>query len=158
MSIYLYINVQTHTFIVGVYILWNCFVTMSIVKRAMQIKLNQSKYLFPISFDFIFNSENDCQCLFLPIRSRKLIQESEQHLTDMTKILQNDKRYLVLDCMPDERHKLIMAYVEELERRGPPPPPTAFEPARRSTKWSSNSIAHTHVPFSLIVCRVPSIA
>lgn len=88
-----------------------------------------------MSFDKkIVNSGNDCQCLFFPIRSRKLIQESEQHLTDITKILQNDKRYLVLDCMPDERDKLIMAYVEELERRGPPPPPTAFEPARRSTK------------------------
>ncbi|XP_053486864.1 transcription elongation regulator 1a isoform X5 [Ictalurus furcatus] len=71
---------------------------------------------------------------FITYKSRKLIQESEQHLTDITKILQNDKRYLVLDCMPDERDKLIMAYVEELERRGPPPPPTAFEPARRSTK------------------------
>ncbi|XP_060740597.1 transcription elongation regulator 1a isoform X2 [Tachysurus vachellii] len=71
---------------------------------------------------------------FITYKSRKLIQESEQHLMDMTKILQNDKRYLVLDCMSDERHKLIMAYVEELERRGPPPPPTAFEPARRSTK------------------------
>ncbi|KAF4091294.1 hypothetical protein AMELA_G00035390 [Ameiurus melas] len=71
---------------------------------------------------------------FITYKSRKLIQESEQLLTDITKILQNDKRYLVLDCMPDERDKLIMAYVEELERRGPPPPPTAFEPARRSTK------------------------
>ncbi|KAK3535785.1 hypothetical protein QTP70_021096 [Hemibagrus guttatus] len=71
---------------------------------------------------------------FITYKSRKLIQESEQHLTDITKVLQNDKRYLVLDCMPDERNKLIMAYVEELERRGPPPPPTAFEPARRSTK------------------------
>ncbi|XP_046706272.1 transcription elongation regulator 1a isoform X1 [Silurus meridionalis] len=71
---------------------------------------------------------------FITYKSRKLVQESEQHLTDITKVLQNDKRYLVLDCMPDERHKLIMAYVEELERRGPPPPPTAFEPTRRSTK------------------------
>uniref|UniRef100_A0AAR2L013 Transcription elongation regulator 1 n=1 Tax=Pygocentrus nattereri TaxID=42514 RepID=A0AAR2L013_PYGNA len=71
---------------------------------------------------------------FITYKSRKLIQESEQHLTDIEKILQNDKRYLVLDCVPEERHKLIMAYVEELDRRGPPPPPTAFEPARRSTK------------------------
>ncbi|XP_066505705.1 transcription elongation regulator 1a isoform X2 [Hoplias malabaricus] len=71
---------------------------------------------------------------FITYKSRKLIQESEQHLTDVEKILQNDKRYLVLDCVPEERHKLIMAYVEELDRRGPPPPPTAFEPARRSTK------------------------
>ncbi|XP_072519205.1 transcription elongation regulator 1a isoform X2 [Salminus brasiliensis] len=71
---------------------------------------------------------------FITYKSRKLMQESEQHLIDIEKILQNDKRYLVLDCVPDERHKLIMAYVEELDRRGPPPPPTAFEPTRRSTK------------------------
>uniref|UniRef100_A0A4W4GBJ6 Transcription elongation regulator 1a (CA150) n=1 Tax=Electrophorus electricus TaxID=8005 RepID=A0A4W4GBJ6_ELEEL len=71
---------------------------------------------------------------FITYKSRKLMQESEQHLTDIEKILQNDMRYLVLDCVPEERQKLIMAYVEELDRRGPPPPPTAFEPARRSTK------------------------
>uniref|UniRef100_A0A8B9KQ58 Transcription elongation regulator 1 n=1 Tax=Astyanax mexicanus TaxID=7994 RepID=A0A8B9KQ58_ASTMX len=71
---------------------------------------------------------------FITYKSRRLIQESEQHLIDIEKILQNDKRYLILDCVPDERHKLIMAYVEELERRGPPPPPTAFEPTRRTTK------------------------
>ncbi|KAL4659770.1 transcription elongation regulator 1-like isoform X1 [Arapaima gigas] len=71
---------------------------------------------------------------FITYRSRKLIQESEQHLRDIEKILQNDKRYLVLDCVPEERHKLIMSYIEDLERRGPPPPPTASEPTRRSTK------------------------
>ncbi|XP_052471348.1 transcription elongation regulator 1-like isoform X4 [Carassius gibelio] len=71
---------------------------------------------------------------FITYKSRKLMQESEQHLSDIEKILQKDKRYLVLDCMSEERQKLLMAYVEELDRRGPPPPPTAFEPARRSTK------------------------
>uniref|UniRef100_A0A671QF27 Transcription elongation regulator 1 n=1 Tax=Sinocyclocheilus anshuiensis TaxID=1608454 RepID=A0A671QF27_9TELE len=71
---------------------------------------------------------------FITYKSRKLMQESEQQLSDIEKILQKDKRYLVLDCMSEERHKLLMAYVEELDRRGPPPPPTAFEPARRSTK------------------------
>lgn len=71
----------------------------------------------------------------LPLpRSRKLIQESEQHLKDVEKILQNDKRYLVLECVPEERRKLIMFYIEDLDRRGPPPPPTASEPTRRSTK------------------------
>lgn len=69
-----------------------------------------------------------------PPRSRKLIQESEQHLKDVEKILQNDKRYLVLECVPEERRKLIMFYIEDLDRRGPPPPPTASEPTRRSTK------------------------
>ncbi|KAG7484612.1 hypothetical protein MATL_G00051750 [Megalops atlanticus] len=71
---------------------------------------------------------------FITYRSRKLIQESDQHLRDVEKVLQNDKRYLVLDCVPDERRKLIMSYIEDLDRRGPPPPPTASEPTRRSTK------------------------
>ncbi|XP_054611170.1 transcription elongation regulator 1 isoform X2 [Dunckerocampus dactyliophorus] len=71
---------------------------------------------------------------FITYRSRKLIQESDQHLKDVEKILQNDKRYLVLECVPDERRKLIMFYIEDLDRRGPPPPPTASEPTRRSTK------------------------
>ncbi|XP_064208066.1 transcription elongation regulator 1 isoform X3 [Anguilla rostrata] len=71
---------------------------------------------------------------FITYRSRKLIQESDQHLKDVEKVLQNDKRYLVLDCVPDERRKLIMSYIEDLDRRGPPPPPTASEPTRRSTK------------------------
>ncbi|KAJ8408849.1 hypothetical protein AAFF_G00246670 [Aldrovandia affinis] len=62
---------------------------------------------------------------FITYRSRKLIQESDQHLRDVEKVLQNDKRYLVLDCVPDERRKLIMSYIEDLDRRGPrlPPPP-----------------------------------
>ncbi|XP_035998845.1 transcription elongation regulator 1 isoform X2 [Fundulus heteroclitus] len=71
---------------------------------------------------------------FITYRSRKLIQESDQHLKDVEKVLQNDKRYLVLECVPEERRKLIMFYIEDLDRRGPPPPPTASEPTRRSTK------------------------
>ncbi|XP_062856994.1 transcription elongation regulator 1a isoform X2 [Trichomycterus rosablanca] len=71
---------------------------------------------------------------FITYRSGKLMLDSDQHLVDVTRILQNDKRYLVLDSVPEERHKLLTAYVEELERRGPPPPPTAFEPGRRSKK------------------------
>ncbi|XP_053334231.1 transcription elongation regulator 1 [Clarias gariepinus] len=71
---------------------------------------------------------------FITYRSRRLIQESDQHLKDIEKVLQNDKRYLVLDCVPEERRKLTMFYIEDLDRRGPPPPPTASEPTRRSTK------------------------
>ncbi|XP_037543838.1 transcription elongation regulator 1 isoform X2 [Nematolebias whitei] len=71
---------------------------------------------------------------FITYRSKKLIHESDQHLKDVEKILQNDKRYLVLECVPEERRKLIMFYIEDLDRRGPPPPPTASEPTRRSTK------------------------
>ncbi|XP_055037163.2 transcription elongation regulator 1 [Misgurnus anguillicaudatus] len=71
---------------------------------------------------------------FITYRSRKLIHESDQHFSDIEKVLQNDKRYLVLDCVPEERRKLITFYIEDLDRRGPPPPPTASEPTRRSTK------------------------
>lgn len=82
-------------------------------------------------------------CFWLSPRSRKLIQESDQHLKDVEKILQNDKRYLVLECVPEERRKLIMFYIEDLDRRGPPPPPTASEPTRRSTKWPRTSSPRT---------------
>ncbi|XP_051945142.1 transcription elongation regulator 1-like isoform X2 [Xyrauchen texanus] len=71
---------------------------------------------------------------FITYKSRKLMQESEQHLSDIENILQKDKRYLLLDCMSEDRQKLLISYVDELDRRGPPPPPTAFEPTRRSTK------------------------
>lgn len=67
-------------------------------------------------------------------KSKKLIEESDSHLKDIEKILENDKRYLVLDCAPEERAKILLAYVEDLHRRGVPPPPTASEPSRRSTK------------------------
>lgn len=67
-------------------------------------------------------------------RSKKQIEESEQHLLDIQKVLEKDKRYLVLGCIPEERHKLLTAYLEDLDRRGPPPPPTASEPTRRTNK------------------------
>lgn len=50
-------------------------------------------------------------------------------------VLQNDKRFLVLDCVSDDREEILMDYVVELAERGPPPPPTATarseRPARR---------------------------
>lgn len=55
-------------------------------------------------------------------------------MNEIEEILKNDKRYLVLDCIPEERTQLIVAYLEELDKRGPPPPPTASEPGRRSVK------------------------
>lgn len=93
-----------------------------VFKQCLSSWLYASSFTFPLTFP-------------LTTRSRKLIQESDQHLKDVEKILQNDKRYLVLECVPEERRKLIMFYIEDLDRRGPPPPPTASEPTRRSTKW-----------------------
>ena len=75
----------------------------------------------------------------LTYKSKKLIDESDQHLQDVIAVLQNDQRYLQLDCVEDERREILMAYVEELERKGPPPPPTACEPAapRKTAKPAS---------------------
>ncbi len=60
-------------------------------------------------------------------RSFDMIRESEEqnHLRDIEKILQKDKRYLLLDVIPEERSKILMDYIEVLKHRGTPPPPTA---------------------------------
>ncbi|KAL5022911.1 hypothetical protein ScPMuIL_002066 [Solemya velum] len=67
-------------------------------------------------------------------RSKKMLEESDAHYKDIEKILQNDKRFLELECVSDERKKILYAYIDDLDRKGPPPPPTASEPSRRSTK------------------------
>jgi transcription elongation regulator 1 len=56
-----------------------------------------------------------------------MIRESEEqnHLRDIEKILQKDKRYLLLDVIPDERSKILMNYIVDLDQLGVPPPPTA---------------------------------
>lgn len=69
----------------------------------------------------------------LTFKSKKLIEESDQHLQEIISVLQNDKRYLNLEHFEDDRREILMAYVDELEKKGPPPPPTASEPARKKT-------------------------
>lgn len=64
--------------------------------------------------------------------SFKMIQENELHFHEIEEILKNDKRYLVLEHIPEERSKLIISFLEDMEKRGPPPPPTASEPNRRN--------------------------
>jgi transcription elongation regulator 1 len=49
-------------------------------------------------------------------------------------VLSKDRRYLDLDGFKDERLNILMDHLEEIERRGPPPPPTASEPSRRGLK------------------------
>lgn len=45
--------------------------------------------------------------------------------------VQNDKRYLVLECIAEEREDMLHTYMEDLHRKGPPPPPTATQPGDR---------------------------
>lgn len=44
---------------------------------------------------------------------------------------QSDRRYDVLEPKPEERNELLHNYMVDLEKRGPPPPPTASEPTDR---------------------------
>lgn len=67
-------------------------------------------------------------------KSLSMVKENEAHMKELDEILKKDRRYLVLDHLPEERTELVMAYLEDLEKRGPPPPPTASEPSRRSAK------------------------
>lgn len=65
-------------------------------------------------------------------KSLTLLRENQNHMQEIEDILKNDKRFLVLDHIPQERTQLVLNYLEELDRRGPPPPPTATEPNRRA--------------------------
>lgn len=61
-------------------------------------------------------------------KSKTMISESDMHLRDIKEILKNDLRWLVLDSLADSRERILMDYIEDLHKRGPPPPPTATEP------------------------------
>ncbi|XP_037088891.1 transcription elongation regulator 1-like, partial [Pollicipes pollicipes] len=66
--------------------------------------------------------------------SLKKITDNDQHMKDILEVLRKDKRYLQLDQIAEEREQMIVAYLEDLDKRGPPPPPTASEPSRRLVK------------------------
>uniref|UniRef100_A0A915ERV1 FF domain-containing protein n=1 Tax=Ditylenchus dipsaci TaxID=166011 RepID=A0A915ERV1_9BILA len=67
-------------------------------------------------------------------RKHEQIHENEQHLKDILAVLENDKRYLILNECPDERERLLEDYIEELDRKGPPPPPTTNQDPERRRK------------------------
>uniref|UniRef100_A0A1I8A8F2 Transcription elongation regulator 1 n=1 Tax=Steinernema glaseri TaxID=37863 RepID=A0A1I8A8F2_9BILA len=72
-------------------------------------------------------------------KSQEMIQESEQHLKDILAVLENDKRYLVMDIVPNEREKLLEKYLKELADQGPPPPPTQQESERKRKCWTEST-------------------
>jgi len=64
-------------------------------------------------------------------KSKKLVDESNSYWKDIKEVLKKDKRYHVMSSLANERDRLIMSYISELHKRGPPPPPTATNPAAR---------------------------
>jgi len=67
-------------------------------------------------------------------KSRKLLDESYSHWKDIKEVLKKDKRYHIMSTLADERDRLIQSYIDDLDKRGPPPPPTATNPAARYKK------------------------
>merc|ERR1712029_1050842 len=65
-------------------------------------------------------------------KSLQMIKDKEgNHMEEIEEVLSKDSRYHVLEVLNDDRADLLMTYLEDLERKGPPPPPTASEPNRR---------------------------
>ena len=54
-----------------------------------------------------------------------------QSSINLDNILQNDQRFLVMDCIGEEREDILLDYISDLEVKGPPPPPTATNPLER---------------------------
>ncbi|KAI1727342.1 FF domain-containing protein [Ditylenchus destructor] len=67
-------------------------------------------------------------------KSQKMIHENEQHLKDILAILENDKRYLILNESPEERERILEDYLTDLDRKGQPPPPTTNQDPERRRK------------------------
>lgn len=65
-------------------------------------------------------------------KSLQMIKDKEgNHMEEIEEVLCKDSRYHVMEPLNDDRADILMSYLEDLERRGPPPPPTASEPTRR---------------------------
>lgn len=62
-------------------------------------------------------------------KTYELIKENSNHLKEIEDILKNDKRYLDLDHIHQERTSMLYAHLDDLQKRGPPPPPTATKKA-----------------------------
>uniref|UniRef100_A0A182P604 Transcription elongation regulator 1 n=1 Tax=Anopheles epiroticus TaxID=199890 RepID=A0A182P604_9DIPT len=71
------------------------------------------------------------ECKFITHKSYELYRENANYLREVEDILRNDRRYLILHHLAGERTQMILVHLEELHKRGPPPPPTASESLRR---------------------------
>lgn len=71
------------------------------------------------------------QTKLITYKTSGMIKETPQVLADIEDMLSKDKTFLVLECVQEDRKKMILDYIEKLHNEGPPPPPTATEPSRR---------------------------
>lgn len=60
------------------------------------------------------------------------MEEGEQHMKDILSVLENDKRWVRMTAMSaSERDRMLEDHIENLGRKGTPPPPTQQERDRR---------------------------
>ncbi|CAI4232230.1 unnamed protein product [Auanema sp. JU1783] len=65
-------------------------------------------------------------------KSKRLMEENEQHLKDIYAILENDKRWVrMTEHSATERDKVLDDYIDQLHQKGTPPPPTQQEREKR---------------------------
>eukprot|EP00123_Amoebidium_parasiticum_P015107 comp22791_c1_seq1/m.35697 comp22791_c1_seq1/g.35697 ORF comp22791_c1_seq1/g.35697 comp22791_c1_seq1/m.35697 type:complete len:349 (-) comp22791_c1_seq1:270-1316(-) len=62
---------------------------------------------------------------FITHKSRREVAKDRRALTAIIQILENDKRYIDLDCVTSDRDEILADYLKDLEDRGTPPPVTA---------------------------------
>lgn len=53
---------------------------------------------------------------------------SNVHMREIMAALQLDRRFTVLECVSEDRGRLLQSYLQSLEERGAAPPPTASRP------------------------------
>ena len=98
-------------------------------KSEFRILLKESKLITYKSHDLVRESDRHYNDIIDMLKVRGVWCEGVVFM--MVLLLQKDKRYLVLDCVADEREDMLQGYLEEIHRRGPPPPPTATFPGER---------------------------
>ncbi|CAI2344336.1 unnamed protein product [Caenorhabditis sp. 36 PRJEB53466] len=65
-------------------------------------------------------------------KSKKLMEEGEQHMKDILSVLENDKRWVrMTEMSASERDRMLEDHIDNLNRKGTPPPPTQQERDRR---------------------------
>ncbi|CAD6198602.1 unnamed protein product, partial [Caenorhabditis auriculariae] len=65
-------------------------------------------------------------------KSKKQMEEGEQHLKDILAVLENDQRWVRMTSnSASERDRLLEEYIDQLHRKGTPPPPTQQEREKR---------------------------
>ncbi|EGT38095.1 hypothetical protein CAEBREN_28957 [Caenorhabditis brenneri] len=65
-------------------------------------------------------------------KSKKMMEEGEQHMKDILAVLENDKRWVRMTTMSaSERDRMLEDHIDNLDRKGTPPPPTQQERDRR---------------------------